>query len=671
MGTIPHWIGRACRGTLVAGAILVSAAAGAEESPRLVFSRYCGDCHFEGGDEGGVAIDKLLAAADAKRPVAPADPRHAAWVSLWKNLRAETMPPADTPQPSAAERRRLLEFVSRDVLGVDPRRPDPGHVVLRRLNRVEYACTVRDLTGIDEDLRDDLPADDTGYGFDTIGEVLSVSPLLLEKYLELAARIGDRVTAVAAGRKGDEYPKPIRRLFPSGPPPDDPAARPEHLRRTVRRLAERGFRRPVDEATVGRLVAVSEAASAEPGGSFESGIAAAVTAVLASPRFLFRVEGEAKAPERAGDAVPIDEFALASRLSYFLWSTMPDDELFQLAAAGKLRAELERQVERMLQDRRSEAFVRNFVGQWLQTRDVEALPFDVRTVLGVKDRGAGERIFSDEVRRAMRAETELLFGHVLREGLPATDLLVGRSTFLNEPLARFYGVPDVKGKEMRLVSLADDVPRGGLLTHGSVLVVTSNPTRTSPVKRGLFILDNLLGTPAPPAPPGVPPLEEAAAALPKQATMRELMERHRRDPLCASCHARMDPLGLALERYNAVGQWRGDEAAGAIDTSGRLVTGERFADVRELAAVIAGPRRRDFYRCLAEKLLTYALGRGLEYFDGPAVDKIVERAEQDGRLDRLVQGVVASVPFQMSRGTAAPAQPASKTAPNPTAEGKR
>ena len=671
MGMIPHWIVRACRGAVVAGAVFGPAAAGAEESPRAVFSRYCGDCHFEGGDEGGVAIDKLLAAADSKRPVAPSDPRHAAWVSLWKNLRAETMPPAEAPQPSAAERRRLLEFVSRDVLGVDPRRPDPGHVVLRRLNRVEYASTVRHLTGIDENLRDDLPADDTGHGFDTIGEVLSVSPMLLEKYLELAARIGDRVAAEAAGRKGDEYPAHIRRLFPSGPPPADPAARPEHLRRTVRRLAERGFRRPVDEATVTRLVAVSEAASAEPGGSFESGIAAAVTAVLASPRFLFRVEGEASAPDRVGDAVPIDEFALASRLSYFLWSTMPDDELFQLAAAGKLRADLERQVERMLKDRRSEAFVRNFVGQWLQTRDVEALPFDVRAVLGVKDRGAGERIFSDEVRRAMRAETELLFGHVLREGLPATDLLVGRSTFLNEPLARFYGVPDVKGQEMRLVSLADDVPRGGLLTHGSVLVVTSNPTRTSPVKRGLFILDNLLGTPAPPAPPGVPPLDQAAAALPKQATMRELMERHRQDPLCASCHARMDPLGLALERYNAVGQWRGDESAGPIDTSGRLVTGERFADVRELAAVIAGPRRRDFYRCLAEKLLTYALGRGLEYFDGPAVDKIVEQAEQDGRLDKLVQGVVASVPFQMSRGTAAAAKPTSKTAPNPTAEGKR
>ena len=659
MATFPIAIGQGIRRLAGMVLALLPAACGADESPRKLLVRFCGECHGDGATEGDVAIDTLLAGTSLDRPVMPGAPQHAAWVNLWRNLRAETMPPADEPQPSASERSTLLKFVSRGVLGVDPQRPDPGHVVLRRLNRVEYSNTVRDLTGIDEHLRDDLPADDTGYGFDTIGEVLSLSPLLLEKYLELAARVGDRVAAEAAARKGNDYPSNLRRLFPSGPQPEDPAARPEHLRRTLRRLAERAFRRPVDEATVQRLVALTEGVMAEPGGSFEGGIAAAVTAVLAAPRFLFRVEDEAAAAGPPGTALPIDEFALAARLSYFLWSTMPDDDLFKLASAGKLRAELPRQVERMLRDRRSDAFVRNFVGQWLQTRDVEALPFDVRRVLGVKEREEGERIFSGEVRRAMREETEMLFGHILREGLPATDLLVTRSTFLNEPLARYYGVPDVKGKEMRLVSLGDDVPRGGLLTHGSMLVVTSNPTRTSPVKRGLFILDNLLGTPAPPAPAGVPALDEAAATLPKEATMRQLMELHRGDALCASCHARMDPLGLALERYNAVGQWRADQAAPTLDTSGRLVTGEKFADVRELSAVIAGPRRRDFHRCLAEKLLTYALGRGLEYFDGPAVDSILEKVRDDGRLDAFVQGVVASVPFQMSRGLAAasPAKP--------------
>lgn len=644
-------------------AVLGSAAAAADDSPRAVFARFCGGCHFAGAEEGGVAIDRMLAATDAARPVDPGSAEHAGWVNLWKNLRAETMPPADEPQPSAAERRRMLEFVARDVMGVDARRPDPGHVVLRRLNRVEYANAVRDLTGIQENLRDDLPADDTGYGFDTIGEVLSVSPLLLEKYVDLAARVGDRVAA-AAVVTADGYPPHLRRLFAFGPRPADPAARPDHLRRTVRRLAERAFRRPVDDETVARLVAVSEGANAAPGGSFEAGIAAAVTAVLASPRFLFRVEGGATAATTGG-AMPIDEFALATRLSFFLWSTMPDDDLFAAAAAGTLRKDLGSHVERMLRDRRSDAFVENFVGQWLQTRDVTALPFNLRTVLGVRDHVAGEKIFSTEVRRAMRAETEMLFAHVLRTGLPATELLLGRSTFLNEPLARFYGIAEVFGDEMRPVTLPDHVPRGGLLTHGSVLVVTSNPTRTSPVKRGLFILDNLLGTPAPPAPPGVPPLDEAAAKLPQATAMRDIMERHRRDALCASCHARMDPLGLTLEGYDAIGQWRPEAAAGAIETAGRLITGEPFADVRELAAVIAGPRRRDFHRCLVEKLLTYALGRGVEYFDEPAVDMILEQAGPDGRLDRLVQGVVMSVPFQMRRGPAAtgPVQ----HAPPPTA----
>jgi len=629
---------------------------GHDEAGPLLLTRFCGGCHFEGGEEGGVDLDRMLSGLPADTAVADEAARNR-WVAVWENLRAETMPPADEERPAAAERREMLEFVQRRVLGVDPGRPDPGHVVLRRLNRVEYANTVRDLTGISSDVQNELPADDTGYGFDTIGAVLSVSPLLMEKYLAIAADVGQRLAVEAVAAPGEDgervYPDHLRRLFPFGPPPADPAERPAHLRRSVRHLAERGFRRPVDDEILDRLVTVAEQAASRPGGSFEQGVAAAVTAVVAAPRFLFRIEAATPSGAAApgGGVELIDEFSLASRLSYFLWSTMPDDELFTLARSGSLREQLIAQVARMVKDRRSDAFVRNFVGQWLQTRDVEALPFDVRRVMGIKDREEGERIFSTEVRRAMREETELLFAHVLREGLPATDLLVGRETFLNEPLARFYRIPEVRGKEMRLVSLPADSPRGGLLTQGSFLVVTSNPTRTSPVKRGLFVLDNLLGTPAPPAPPEVPPLEDAAASLGADASMREVMELHRRDALCASCHARMDPLGLALERFNAVGQWRSDEETGGLDTAGRLITGEPFADVRELSAVIAGPRKGDFHRCLTEKMLTYALGRGLEYFDGPAVDTIIKELESDGRLLALVEGVVASVPFQMRRGT--------------------
>lgn len=641
-----------CVRVVAVALVLAGGVAAAAASGPALLSRYCGECHTSGASEGGVDLDALLAGRATTEALS--DAARTQWVAVWKNLRAETMPPADEPQPSAAERQDLLGFVVHGVLGVDPARPDPGHVVLRRLNRVEYANTVRDLTGIHENLREELPSDDTGHGFDTIGSVLSVSPMLLEKYLMFATRIGTRVAREAVltptADKKPEYPSHLRRLFPYGPAPDDESQRREHLRRTLRKLAARGFRRPPDDETLTRLVALAETARGAPDGSFEKGIAAALTAILASPRFLFRIEQPhaevGSAPEAA---VLIDEFSLASRLSYFLWSTMPDDELFRLAEKGLLRQELSRQVDRMIHDRRSDAFVQDFVGQWLRTRDVEGAALDMMAILGVSQWKDGDKIFNMNVRLAMRKETEFLFAHVLREGLPATTLLTTHQTFVNEPLATFYGLPGVAGDEMRLVDVPADVPRGGILTHGSFLIVTSNPTRTSPVKRGLFILENLLGTPPPPAPPNVSAIEKAASSIGKHATMREVMELHRRDALCASCHARMDPLGLALEQYNALGQRRTDPAAATIDTAGRLVTGERFSDVRELSSVIAGPRRRDFHRCITEKMMTYALGRGLEYFDEPAVNQIIERVERDDQLVTFVSGVVESVPFQMQR----------------------
>ena len=486
----------ACLAGLRSGA----ASAADQDAPQLI-RQFCGACHCDGAEEGAFALGPLLERIAAAGTAA--DPRsrdHATWLAVWRNLRAETMPPAAEPRPTPEQRGRMLQFVLQDVLGVDPARPDPGRVVLRRLNRHEYANTVRDLIGIDADLLDELPADDTGHGFDTIGEVLTLSPLLLEKYLSLAARVADRVAAVRPEKKGNasRYAENVRRLFPAGPPPDDAAARGDHLRHTLRTLAERGYRRPVADDTVDRLVAVAAAGGAPA--DFERGVAAAVAAVLSSPRFLFRIEAtdEPVGSDAGGTAVPLDDYALASRLSYLLWSTMPDDELFALAAADRLREELPRQVDRMIADPRSDAFVADFVGQWLQTRDVETLAFDVRTVLGMRDREAAEKVFNGDVRRAMRRETEMLFAHLLRENLPATDLLVGRTTFLNGVLASYYGLPDVDGKQMRLVELPSEGRRGGLLRQGSFLIVTSNPTRTSPVKRGLFILENLLGMPPPP-----------------------------------------------------------------------------------------------------------------------------------------------------------------------------
>jgi len=613
--------------------------------------RHCGSCHADGAAEGGLDLGRLLDHLRTE-PVPAAGPDHAAWVAVWRNLRAGTMPPADAPQPDADERRALVGMVQHDVLGVDPDRPDPGRAVLRRLTRREYANTVRDLTGLAvDDVVADLPPDDGGHGFDTVGASQGMSPLLVEKYVGCATRLADALLAAAGGREGrpqEAYPPALARVFPLGPPPD-PAARADHLRATIERLAERGFRRPVEPAVGTALFALARSAMEAPGGGFEHGVAAALGAVLSSPRFLFRLEGDAPDGERHPGAFVIDEHALATRLSYLLWSSMPDDELFALARAGRLRAELPRQVERLIADPRADEFARQFVGQWLRTADVEGLAFAPDTVR--PPRGAGkEQALTAKVRRAMRAETELLFLHLLRANLPASELLVGPRTFLNEPLARFYGIADVSGPEMRLVDLPAGSDRGGLLAHGSFLAVTSGPARTSPVKRGQFILANLLGTPVPPPPPDVPPLaveaEERAAA--GGAGMREALASHRGDPACASCHARMDPLGLALEHYDPVGRRREPADAGS-DTSGRLATGESFAGPRELAALIAGPRRRDFHRCLTEKLLVYALGRGLEYADAPAVDTIVDSAERDGRLQTLVQGVVASVPFQMRR----------------------
>jgi hypothetical protein len=406
----------------------------------------------------------------------------------------------------------------------------------------------------------------------------------------------------------------------------------------------------VDEPTLDKLVAMTLTVDKAPGGSFEAGIGQALTAVLASPRFLFRAEIQPE-PNNPGQVVRVDEFALASRLSYFLWSSLPDDELLTLARDNKLRANLRVQVDRMLKDDKGRRFVRNFAGQWLQTRDVETVSIDARRILRIRDDEAANKVFNGRVRRAMRQETEMLFGHLVRENRPLTELLQSDYTFLNETLAKFYDIPGVKGNDLRKVTLPKDSPRGSVLTHGSLLLVTSNPTRTSPVKRGLFVLDNLLGTPAPPAPPNVPPLEDTRQRSTNSLTMRETMEIHRAKPLCASCHARMDPIGLALENFNALGQFRADDRGKPIDTAGQLITGEKFTNTTQLAQILTTSRRRDFLRCATEKLLTYATGRGVEYYDGPTIEKIVGQLERDGsRARTLIYGVVESAPFQMRRG---------------------
>ncbi|HVR34265.1 MAG TPA: DUF1592 domain-containing protein [Methylomirabilota bacterium] len=789
-----------------------------------VLENHCYDCHADGMSKGNVAFDEFGSHADR---LARAD----LWEKVLKNLRAEIMPPARKARPTPEEQSVIEEWIKRDVFQIDPDNPDPGRVTLRRLNRVEYQNTIRDLMGIEFRAYEEFPPDDTGYGFDNIGDVLNVSTLLLEKYMDAAETIVTRavptVSRVVAeqsasgnefrsddgsinarrisfyqpatvsrsfkaevegdytlslnsrvrgafdfdpgrmkltirlndeplveeehkwqdGRSIDHeftrrlpagehvvtlnleplvpeeekktsvefelqnvvfrgplarehwvHPPNYDRFFTREEPPEDADGRREYAGDVLRRFTTLAFRRPVDERTIGKLTAIAEGEYLQPDKSFEYGVGRAMVAVLASPRFLFRTE-DVQQPASGGGHPFVDEHALASRLSYFLWATMPDGELIALADGGELRTNLESQVLRMLNDRRAGEFVENFVGQWLHVRDIEGISINERSVLA-RDAGTDgemERVrarfrelrdipdedLTDELReelteiraafrarfrgpsveldgalrRAMRRETEMVFEHVLREDRNIIELIDSDYTFLNERLARHYGIPDVEGDAMRRVSLPPDSPRGGVLTHGSVLVVTSNPTRTSPVKRGVFLLDQFLGTPAPPPPPDIPTLEEAEEAFSvsgHEPTLREALERHRSDPLCSSCHQRMDPLGLALENFNALGMWRDEERKQPIEPAGKLITGEAFSDIRELKRILATDRRLDFQYCLTEKLLTYALGRGLENHDIQAVDEIVARLQEgEGRFSALLMGVIESVPFQKRRESGA------------------
>jgi hypothetical protein len=661
-----------------------------------ILETYCYACHGYGEHAGGHAFDEYKSdkalVGDVKL-----------WSAVLKNVRARLMPPHTEAQPTDSERKQLFDWIEFDAFRIDVANPDPGRVTLRRLNRVEYRNTIRDLMGVDYDTSDEFPADDSGYGFDNVGDAMSVSPLLMEKYLNAA----DAILA-----KAD-----TSRFFPRASAPDVVARRDDYAREILTAFATRAYRRPLDTTTVDRLVAIAHAGYTTPGQTFEAGIRRAMVAVLASPRFLFRIEDAA--PRSDGQRFPlIDEYALASRLSYFLWSTMPDAELISLAERGQLRANLKSQVERMVNDPRSKALANDFAGQWLRARDVENMEIEPIGALGLQadfdrlqkevwrlrhefrrrreeaerqkpgdkdnkdDKSATaksdesksdsdqrwqerERIraeyrrftalmnmFTPELRRAMRDETLAYFDFIVRQNRTVLELVDSNYTFVNELLAKHYEIDGVRGDVMRRVELPAGSPRGGVLTQGTLLAVTSNPSRTSPVKRGLFILDNILGSPPPPPPPpNVPILEVARDAITDHPpTIREAQERHRHDALCQACHARMDPLGLALENFNAMGMFRDKEQGQPIDASGQLMTGEKFDGIRQLKTIIKEKHRVDFYRCLSEKLLTYALGRGLEYYDEHTVDQIVAKLDRgDGKFSALLMAVVESAPFQKQR----------------------
>ena len=425
----------------------------------------------------------------------------------------------------------------------------------------------------------------------------------------------------------------------------------EQTREIVQRFATKAYRRDATKDEVDLLVKLVESAEAI-GEKFDAAIQFALQAVLVSPKFLFRVELDDR-PDRP-EPRPIDEFHLASRLSYFLWNTMPDDELFDLARRGELSKQLEPQVLRMLKDPRATgSLVDQFAMQWLQLKRLELVAPDVKLFPE----------FNGFLRRAMLTETRMFLEAIVKEDRSLLELLAADFTFLNEPLAKHYGIADtngnlvgqkaerdkgqpIRGGDFVRVNLVG-TNRGGLLTQASVLTVTSNPTRTSPVKRGRWVLEQLLGTPPPPPPPNVPELEQGEKLT---GSLRQRMEQHRANPSCANCHARMDPLGFAFENFDAIGRFRDKDGEFPIDPSGELPSGEKFSGSNELKEILK-TRQNFFARCIAEKLLTYALGRGLEYYDRPAVERITTALGQNGyRFSTLIVETVKSEPFRMRRG---------------------
>jgi len=514
--------------------------------------------------------------------------------------------------------------------GVDPNAPatDPGRVTLHRLNRAEYDNTVRDLMGTAQKPSVDFPIDDRGSGFDNIADVLTLSPLHIATYNDAAQALVDEALASASQRA---------RILTC-----DPAAGGNACAQTILAgFAGRAWRRPATADEVARLMIPVTTAVAQ-GDSYEQGLALALRAVLLSPHFVFRVELDPDPTSLTPH--PLGDYELASRLSYFLWSSMPDDALFASAEAGNLGdpATLAGHVTRMLADSKAQALIENFAGQWLYLRSVDMVePDPVRFPE-----------FDDELRAAMKQETALLFGEVAFGGLAANQLLTADFTFLNDRLASHYGLPAVGSSELTRVSLAGSAQRKGLLSHASFLTFTSHPNRTSPVNRGKWVMDELLCSVIPPPPPDVDTtlVESGSTAGMSQ---RQILEQHRADPTCAGCHSLMDPIGLGLENYDAIGRYRTLDGTAPIDAAGALPTGEPFTGPLELADLVAA--RPDFASCVARKLYTYALGRAPDpsvgHLDTPTLEALAQEFVESGySLPALIAAIVQSPTFLNRRG---------------------
>jgi hypothetical protein len=746
---------------------------------RATLDKYCVGCHKAPTPVAGLRLDGLDTGNFEANGVT--------WEKMARKLRNREMPPAGMPRPDAATYDALVNYIvtGRDRLA--ELKPNPGRPTLHRLNRTEYGNAVRDLLALEIDVADLLPADDIGYGFDNIGDVLQVSPVLLERYLSAARKIsrtavgdptlpvsyqtydvphglvqGDRASEAApVGSRGgaviqhlfpvdgeyeismtlgrnrdDEYlglererkldlrlddrrlqlftiaANPKKVVLGGGTPPDahlkirvpvkagrrelaatflkdtlfkegiierirddvvttyfegvasitvagpfnvqgpgdtvtrdrificHPSAAAEQeacANKILSTIAHRAYRRPVGAGDMTQLLALYRTGAQN--GGFESGVRLALQKILVSPDFLFRAEVDPPGAAR-GTVYKVSDIELASRLSFFLWSTIPDDQLLAVAESGRLSdpSVLQAQVKRMLADPRSQALVKNFSGQWLFLRNIARLSPDTTTF----------PYFDENLRQAMAKETELLIESQVREDHSVVDLLSTDYTFLNQRLAEHYGMKGIYGNEFRRVKLQDP-NRFGLLGQASILAVTSYPNRTAPTIRGKWVLEQLLGTPPPPPPPNVPSLKDDAST--QKLTMRQRMEQHRANPTCAVCHRMMDPLGFALENFDGLGGWRESVAPGAgpIDSSGALPDGTKFLGPAGLREVLV-TKRDLFVETFTERLLTYALGRGLEEYDNAALRKISRDAAADNqKWSAIILGIVKSTPFQMRR----------------------
>ncbi len=749
------------------------------QAPRALVDQYCVVCHNQKNATAGVALNAI--------DFANAGANAAVLERVLRKVRTGEMPPAGMPRPAAPVAASFTQSLE-DVLDREAAaHPNPGRPAVHRLNRAEYSNAIRDVLALDIQAGSSLPVDDSGYGFDNIGDVLSLSPALLEKYMSLARMVSrlavgdthikpsveelsgrrdgpggggrernERVSddlpfdsrggfalryyfpvdaeyairvkvnqnggddrrleirqPVAAGLRtigvtflresaksevallgggrgvaprttgqqsgqgpalmaeldlrldgvklkrfevpeGNNPPQatgvtvsgpynitgpgdtPSRaRIFvchPAGSQDEEPCARS-----ILAAVGRRAFRRPLTDADLRPLLTFYRSGREER--DFDYGIEKALRAMLVSPDFLFRTELD-PAGSAPGSVYRLGDLELASRLSFFLWSSVPDDQLLEVAEKGKLKdpAVLDQQVRRLLDDPRSDSLVSNFAGQWLYIRNLAQQKPDPDIFPE----------FDESLRQGFRRETELFFRYILREDRSVMELLDANYSFLNQRLAEHYGIPDIYGPQFRKVTMTD-ANRGGLLGQGSMLTTTSYPNRTSVVQRGKWILDNLLGSPPPPPPPDVPELKPHAQDG-RLLTMREAMELHRSNAICRSCHARMDPIGFALENFDGVGKWRDREGGSVIDASGKLPGGIQFEKAAGLKKILVSDYRDQFEDTVTEKLLTYALGRGLEYYDKPAVRSIMRQAErEDFRISALIGAIVKSTPFQMRR----------------------